>query len=77
MVKAVAQRFRCFGEGTVDPTNPIAKAFKSRPPMFAAGVDVAEVVGFVVAAIRLEIDPVVKKLQADLKNLENEVRREA
>jgi hypothetical protein len=44
----VAREFRCFGAGSpADTSNPIAAALADKPAAFAAGVDVAEVVRFV------------------------------
>lgn len=41
----IGVRFRTFGGGVVgNCDNPISHALKDRPVMFAAGVDVAEVV---------------------------------
>jgi hypothetical protein len=42
----ITARFRCFGGGRTEG-NPIAAALADKPPMFVAGVDVAEVVSFV------------------------------
>lgn len=50
IVGKVVKRFHCFGSGS-SPTmgNPIAEAMVGRPPQFAAGVDVREVVNYVLA----------------------------
>lgn len=52
ITKDVTAAFRSFGGG-VDPTggwgNPIAAALKNQPAQFAAGVDIKEVVAFVLA----------------------------
>jgi len=47
---AVNERFPSFGGGRNRNTNfnPIAAALKDKPPMFAAGVDIEEVVRFIV-----------------------------
>lgn len=49
VVAAVTQKFNCFGGGNNRHAqwNPISAAFKDKPAMFAAGVDVREVVEFV------------------------------
>lgn len=49
IVKGVAANFRTFGGGQVTESNPISLALKDSPPQFAAGVDVEEVVRFVVS----------------------------
>jgi hypothetical protein len=51
IVSAVAARFRTFGGGKVNPSNPISVALENKPPQFAAGVDIAEVVEFIVNEI--------------------------
>ena len=43
----VAQSFRCFGGGRGSSWNPITEVLKDQPPQFVAGVDVEEVVRFV------------------------------
>lgn len=48
IVQAVAKKFRCFGKTTVRG-NPIADAMVGKAPQFAAGVDVAAVVRFVLS----------------------------
>lgn len=51
LIADIAQRFRCFGTGSLMPEgNPIAFALKDKPPSFAAGVDVGEVVDFILSA---------------------------
>lgn len=48
IVRRIGCQFRTFGGGRVrDESNPIAVALKDRPLQFAAGIDVAEVVHFV------------------------------
>lgn len=49
IVNEVCNHFRVFGGGEVVPANhnPIAHALKDEKPMFAAGVDVENVVRFV------------------------------
>ena len=45
---AVAQAYNCFGRGSrVVNNSPIERALADRPPSFAADVDVASVVAFV------------------------------
>lgn len=46
---AVNEQFPSFGGGRSKGTsfNPIAAALKDKPPVFAAGVDIEEVVRFV------------------------------
>jgi len=43
----VANQFACFGGKRKVEGNPIATAFENKPPLFALGVDVREVVSFV------------------------------
>lgn len=43
----VSQNFRCFGGARPTDGNPIAATMEGRPPSFAAGVDIAQVVSFV------------------------------
>ena len=51
IVAGIGDKFRTFG-GDKDPgNNPIAHAMMGRPLSFAANVDVAEVVRFVIAAM--------------------------
>jgi hypothetical protein len=40
--------FRSFGMGQITPGNPLSHALQDRPPQFAAGVDVREVVDHIV-----------------------------
>lgn len=48
IVASVAQNFRCFGRGLARVTgNPIAEWTQNEPPQFALGVDVGDVVRFV------------------------------
>lgn len=53
IVADVAAEFRCFGRGSspVVEGNPIAAALVDHEPQFAAGVDVREVVEFVVSRL--------------------------
>lgn len=43
----VGGQFRCFGNGRVTPGNPISAALADGPLLFAAGVDVHDVVKLV------------------------------
>lgn len=54
IVQHVAQRFRCFGGGRGSAWNPVTEALKDNPLTFAAGVDVAEVVRFVLETAGIE-----------------------
>lgn len=45
----VARQFRCFGGGRITPGNPLSAALADGPAQFAAGVDVADVVAFVLS----------------------------
>lgn len=47
ITKAVAENFRSFGGGKTSSYNPIANALSGQPPQFAAGVDIRQVVRFV------------------------------
>ncbi len=50
IVEAVGDNFRTFGNGKESSWgNPLAAAFEDKPLMFAAGVNVREVVEFVLA----------------------------
>lgn len=62
---AIGEQFRTFGGGRGSNWNPIAEALKSAPPQFAAGVDVRQVVDFVLRLVnvailtrRIRVDPV-------------------
>ena len=48
----VRKEFRCFGGGFYHPGDPISIALAEKPAAFAAGVDVAEVVRFVLETAR-------------------------
>lgn len=53
IVNHVAKHFRCFGAGTESNLgNPLSAAMKDKPPCFALGVDVQEVVEFVLKESR-------------------------
>ena len=47
LVLLVAANFRSFGGGHVTRGNPISHALQDQSPVFAAGVDIREVVEFV------------------------------
>lgn len=49
IVTAVTKRFRCFGGGRTEGAewNPLVSVLADDPPTFAAGVDVEDVVTFV------------------------------
>lgn len=51
LVEACANNFRSFGGGQVSPNNPISFALADKPPTFAAGVDIREVVEFIVSKL--------------------------
>lgn len=53
IVLLVQSQFRTFGGGQItSANNPIAHAMKDMPAAFAAGVDVREVVDFVLATAK-------------------------
>lgn len=47
IVTFVSMNFRSFGGGQISQGNPVSAALSNNPPMFAAGVDIGEVVDFV------------------------------
>lgn len=47
LIALVAANFRSFGGGKLTRDNPLSHALQDGPPVFAAGVDVREVVEFV------------------------------
>jgi hypothetical protein len=51
IVAAVAANFSSFGGKSITPCNPISAALKDKPPMFAMGVDIEDVVRFVMDAL--------------------------
>lgn len=51
IVDKVKVSFRCFGDGRGHGGNPIAAALADFPPQFAAGVDVTQVVSFVLSEL--------------------------
>lgn len=53
IVQKVAQRFQTMGGGAqVVDGNPLAITFQNKPPIFALGVDVEQVVRFVVSEVQ-------------------------
>ena len=50
IVKLVTARFRTFGGGQTSEFNPLVNMLKDKEPQFAAGVDVREVVDYIVGA---------------------------
>jgi hypothetical protein len=52
IVRDVTRQFRTFGAGQTSEYNPLVNALKDHEPMFAAGVDVREVVEFVIEAVK-------------------------
>ncbi len=52
ITRAVGARFPTFGGGQTSMFNPIVNATADKPLMFAAGVDVADVVRFIVLRVR-------------------------
>jgi hypothetical protein len=50
----VSNNFHSFGGGQTSDWNPIVNATTNKPPMFAAGVDICEVVDFIVNSIDSE-----------------------
>lgn len=52
IVRKIGKRFRCFGVGQPICNNPVAVALKDAPLQFAAGVDAATVVAFVLKESR-------------------------
>lgn len=51
ITEAVGQSFRCFGGGgKPSVVNPVTMAMADAPRQFAAGVDVAQVVNFIITA---------------------------
>lgn len=51
LTEACRRRFRSFGGGHVTPGNPVSFALVDSPSQFAAGVDIRDVVTFIVEAI--------------------------
>lgn len=47
----VSKHFRCFGGAHVNKSNPISVALKATPAQFAAGVDVKDVVTFILSKV--------------------------
>lgn len=65
----VISTFQTFGGGQVDDNSPIAKALAGRPPMFAMGVDVRNVVIMVIAkSIKSIADFMVQETKKETDN---------
>jgi hypothetical protein len=47
LTQMTGQRFRSFGGGQKSNWNPVVNALKDKPLQFAAGVDIKEVVAFI------------------------------
>ena len=47
LVSELAKTFPSFGGGKVNDSNPLSIWMKDKPPMFAAGVDIEQVVRFI------------------------------
>lgn len=60
IVRLTAKKFPSFGGGKTAVGNPISFILKDRPPEFAAGVDIEQVVRFVLAK-RNDIESVRRK----------------
>jgi hypothetical protein len=59
IVQKVTQNFRTFGGGDSSNSatwNPVSAALKDKPAQFAAGVDVQEVVKFVISEVRKSLN---------------------
>jgi hypothetical protein len=56
LVESVANAFPSFGGGKGSNFNPIAETLKDHDPQFAAGVDIAAVVEYIVNAVVDEVD---------------------
>ena len=54
ITEEIGKKFRTFGGGVGSKYNPIADALKGKPLQFAAGVDVREVVDFVITTLEDE-----------------------
>ena len=49
IVRDITSHFKTFGGGKYIPGNPISVALQGEPPQFARGVNVEEVVQFIVS----------------------------
>ena len=65
MVGRVAANFRTFGGGRGSQFNPIADALKDQKPTFAAGVDVEEVVRFILTWYTIEQVQIAKPIKCN------------
>ena len=52
LIERVRRNFRSFGGGDATPNNPLAHAIKDHKPQFAAGVDIEDVVLFILNELR-------------------------
>lgn len=50
IITGCLKHFRCFGGGQESPDNPLSHALKDTPAAFAAGVDVRDVIKYVLWA---------------------------
>lgn len=61
VVASCRDKFRSFGGGMVDRSNPISMAMADEPAAFAAGVDIREVVNHVLSTYnKARYEPVKK-----------------
>ncbi len=67
MVGRVAANFRTFGGGRGSQFNPIADALKDQKPTFAAGVDVEDVVRFILTWYTIEQVQIAKPIHCSCK----------
>ncbi len=52
LVKKVSANFPSFGGGMGSQWNPLAEALKDVEPQFAAGVDISQVVEFIIKELK-------------------------
>lgn len=55
IVLEITKNFRTFGGGATSFNNTISAALKDEPPQFAMGVDVEDVVAFVIEKYEEEV----------------------
>jgi hypothetical protein len=63
ITKLCAHSFRSFGGGRGSTSNPIAAALQNEPAQFAAGVDISDVVRFVLESAAVQWQFTSKALQ--------------
>ncbi len=63
IMSRIQSEFRTFGGGEVTRGNPLSVALKDHPLQFAAGVDVAGVVGVVIEELETFIHDIVAGIQ--------------